>query len=208
MALEIRVLVVEDDPETRMLTEALLSGRKGVCLCALAKDGLEGLELVEQTRPDIVLLDLILPGMDGLDFLRALRRRSARPAVVVASQASEPTVIRLAFQLGASYYLIKPLNFDSLPDLFHSLCLEPRERTAAVLSTGAEGAIPLKEGYAAAMAAQNTSYACVEKNIRSMVGKLQAGACGEYQALMGGLPAERPSNELFLRRLARRILEW
>mgnify|MGYP000311481342 CR=1 FL=1 len=75
MALEIRVLVVEDDPETRMLTEALLSGRKGVCLCALAKDGLEGLELVEQTRPDIVLLDLILPGMDGLDFLRTLRRR-------------------------------------------------------------------------------------------------------------------------------------
>ena len=58
----IRILVVEDDPETRMLTEALLSGRKGVCLCALAKDGLEGLELVEQTRPDIVLLDLILPG--------------------------------------------------------------------------------------------------------------------------------------------------
>ena len=131
MALEIRVLVVEDDPETRMLTEALLSGRKGVCLCALAKDGLEGLELVEQTRPDIVLLDLILPGMDGLDFLRTLRRRNERPAVVVASQASEPTVIRLAFQLGASYYLIKPLNFDSLPDLFHSLCLEPRERAAA-----------------------------------------------------------------------------
>ena len=127
MALEIRVLLVEDDPETRMLTEALLSGRKGVCLCALAKDGLEGLELVEQTRPDIVLLDLILPGMDGLDFLRTLRRRNERPAVVVASQASEPTVIRLAFQLGASYYLIKPLNFDSLPDLFHSLCLEPRE---------------------------------------------------------------------------------
>ena len=88
------------------------------------------------------------------------------------------------------------------------LGVEAAARTAAVLSTGAEGAIPLKEGYAAAMAAQNTSYACVEKNIRSMVGKLQAGACGEYQALMGGLPAERPSNELFLRRLARRILEW
>lgn len=125
--------------------------------------------------------------------------------------------------------VLEHLLCDSLPDLFHSLCLEPRERaaadylrgmgasglgveaaarTAAVLSTGAEGAIPLKEGYAAAMAAQNTSYACVEKNIRSMVGKLQAGACGEYQALMGGLPAERPSNELFLRRLARRILEW
>ena len=158
MALEIRVLVVEDDPETRMLTEALLSGRKGVCLCALAKDGLEGLELVEQTRPDIVLLDLILPGMDGLDFLRALRRRSARPAVVVASQASEPTVIRLAFQLGASYYLIKPLNFDSLPDLFHSLCLEPRERAAA--------------DYLRGMGASGLG---VEKKLDSLPGQLSGG---------------------------------
>lgn len=218
MALEIRVLVVEDDPETRMLTEALLSGRKGVCLCALAKDGLEGLELVEQTRPDIVLLDLILPGMDGLDFLRALRRRSARPAVVVASQASEPTVIRLAFQLGASYYLIKPLNFDSLPDLFHSLCLEPRERaaadylrgmgasglgveaaarTAAVLSTGAEGAIPLKEGYAAAMAAQNTSYACVEKNIRSMVASSRPGPAGSIRPSWAAFRPNGPATSSF-----------
>ena len=61
------------------------------------------------------------------------------------------------------------------------LGVEAAARTAAVLSTGAEGAIPLKEGYAAAMAAQNTSYACVEKNIRSMVGKLQAGTT--YNAL-------------------------
>lgn len=218
MALEIRVLVVEDDPETRMLTEALLSGRKGVCLCALAKDGLEGLELVEQTRPDIVLLDLILPGMDGLDFLRTLRRRNERPAVVVASQASEPTVIRLAFQLGASYYLIKPLNFDSLPDLFHSLCLEPRERaaadylrgmgasglgveaaarTAAVLSTGAEGAIPLKEGYAAAMAAQNTSYACVEKNIRSMVGSSRPGPAGSIRPSWAAFRPNGPATSSF-----------
>lgn len=218
MALEIRVLVVEDDPETRMLTEALLSGRKGVCLCALAKDGLEGLELVEQTRPDIVLLDLILPGMDGLDFLRTLRRRNERPAVVVASQASEPTVIRLAFQLGASYYLIKPLNFDSLPDLFHSLCLEPRERaaadylrgmgasglgveaaarTAAVLSTGAEGAIPLKEGYAAAMAAQNTSYACVEKNIAPWWASSRPGPAGSIRPSWAAFRPNGPATSSF-----------
>ncbi|MFQ7855168.1 MAG: response regulator [Flavonifractor plautii] len=216
MALEIRVLVVEDDPETRMLTEALLSGRKGVCLCALAKDGLEGLELVEQTRPDIVLLDLILPGMDGLDFLRALRRRSARPAVVVASQASEPTVIRLAFQLGASYYLIKPHNFDSLPDLFHSLCLEPRERAAADYLRGwarpgwgggrradggralhgRGGAIPLKEGSRRHGGPKHQLRLRGEKHPLHG-GQAQAGACGEYQALMGGLPAERPSNESF-----------
>lgn len=138
--------------------------------------------------------------------------------MVVASQASEPTVIRLAFQLGASYYLIKPLNFDSLPDLFHSLCLEPRERaaadylrgmgasglgveaaarTAAVLLHGAEGAIPLKEGYAAAMAAQNTSYACVEKNIRSMVGKLQAGPAGSIRPSWAAFRPNGPAMSSF-----------
>ena len=92
MALEIRVLVVEDDrrPDVDRRAPSCRDPGRGHCLCALAKDGLEGLELVEQTRPDIVLLDLILPGMDGLDFLRALRRRSARPAVVKASQASGP----------------------------------------------------------------------------------------------------------------------
>ena len=218
MALEIRVLVVEDDPETRMLTEALLSGRKGVCLCALAKDGLEGLELVEQTRPDIVLLDLILPGMDGLDFLRALRRRSARPAVVVASQASEPTVIRLAFQLGASYYLIKPLNFDSLPDLFHSLCLEPRERaaadylrgmgasglgveaaarTAAVLSTGAEGAIPLKEGYAAAMAAQTPATPAWRKTSAPWWASSRPGPAGSIRPSWAAFRPNGPATSSF-----------
>ena len=149
--------------------------------------------------------------------------------VVVTSQISDPAVSSLACRLGANYYYIKPVNFEELASLLRSICPGPRVRaaramleemgaaglgaeaaalTAGALAAGGAESLPLKAAYAAAMAAQHTSYACVEKNIRSMVGKLQAGACGEYQALMGGLPAERPSNELFLRRLARRILEW
>ena len=83
-----------------MLTEAFVSGRKGVCLVRAGKGRPGGLELVEQTRPDIVLLDLILPGMDGLDFLRTLRRRNERPAVVVASQARSPRSSGWPFSLG------------------------------------------------------------------------------------------------------------
>lgn len=229
MGADVRVLAVENDPETRMLLEALLPTLPGLTLCGLTGDGLSGLELTDRLQPDVVLLDLILPGLDGLGFLRALGRRRHRPVVVVASQVSEPAVSRLALRLGASYYLIKPLNFDELPRLFRALCPGPRIRaaeallrdmrasglgltaaavTAAALAEGPAGAVPLKEGYAAAMAAQNTSYACVEKNIRLMIARLQAGGSPAYQALMGGLPAARPSNEQFLRRLAGKILDF
>ena len=124
MGAMLRVLVVEDDPGTRTLLAAALTRLPGVELCAAAADGLEGLELLEQLRPDAVLLDLIMPGLDGLGFLRALDR-SRRPVVVVTSQASNQALIRYALSLGASYYLVKPLNFQTLPPLLEGLCLQP-----------------------------------------------------------------------------------
>lgn len=224
----IRVLVVEDDPSARTLLEGLIPTLEGLSLCGVAADGWEGLEQIQRLRPDAVLLDLVMPGLDGMGLLRALRREPWRPVVVVTSQISQPSVIRHVLSLGASYYLVKPLHFEALPELLRALCLGPLERAAetylrslgavglgveaaacaaAVLSQDPEERIALKEGYISAMAVQNTSYACVERNIRAMVGKLhQAGGAG-YRALMGPLAEleQRPSNERFLRRLARQL---
>ena len=220
MAPPIRVLVVEDDPSARLLLAAALADMPGTELCGMAADGLEGLELVERCRPDAVLLDLIMPGLDGLGFLRALDRRN-RPAVVVASQAGGQEVVRCALRLGASYYLVKPLNFQSLAVLLDSLCLRPMvsraealladmgasgrglsaaARAAAVLARE-RGAL-LKQAYAPTVAAEGSSYAVVEKNIRHMVGKLHQAAPPGYLALLGGMPERRPSNLAFLRALA------
>ena len=101
MAGAIRLLAVEDDPAARALLCAVLDDLDVVELCGLAADGMEGLELVEALRPDAVLLDLIMPGLDGLGFLRALPRKN-RPVVVVASQASGTPLVRYALSLGAS----------------------------------------------------------------------------------------------------------
>ena len=220
MAGAIRLLVVEDDPATRALLRAVLDGLNGVELCGLASDGMEGLELVEALRPDAVLLDLIMPGLDGLGFLRALPRKN-RPVVVVASQASGTPLVRYALSLGASYYLVKPLNFQTLPALLEGLCLQPlvqlaqerleemgargrgvtaAARAAAVLARD-ESAL-LKEAYAPTLAAEGANYAGVEKNIRAMVDKLHQAAPPGYLALLGGLPEVRPSNLVFLRALA------
>ena len=223
MAAPIRVLVVEDDPSARFLLAAALADMPGADLCGTAADGLEGLELVERLQPDAVLLDLIMPGLDGLGFLRALAHRD-RPAVVVTSQACGQEVVRCALRLGASYYLVKPLNFQNLSALLDSLCLRPLAGRAQALleAMGAQGrGLPaaaqaaavlarerdtlLKQAYAATIAAQGSSYAAVEKNIRHMVEKLHRARSPEYLALLGGAAERRPSNLEFLRALARAL---
>lgn len=221
MSADIRVLVAEDDPAARRLLTAAIPQLPGLTLCGAARDGLECLELIDQLRPDVVLLDLVMPGLDGLGVLEALRRRRGGPVVVVTSQVSHQGVVKCALSLGASYYLVKPVNCQALPKLLQFLCLAPLKRTALELleEIGASGmgveaaaraaavlcqdpSALLKEAYAPTIFDQHTSYASVEKNIRAMVDKLHANPTPAYLALMDGLPPQRPSNLVFLRRLA------
>lgn len=221
MSAEIRVLVAEDDPAARRLLAAAIPQLPGLALCGTAGDGLTCLALIDQLRPDVVLLDLVMPGLDGLEVLRTLRRRPFRPVVVVTSQVSHQGVVKCALSLGASYYLVKPVNCQSLPQLLQFLCLAPLKRTALDLleemgasGMGMEAAAQaaavlhqhpdalLKEAYSPTITDLHTSYASVEKNIRAMVDKLQANPTPAYLALMDGLPPHRPSNLVFLRRLA------
>lgn len=217
----IRVLAAEDDPAARRLLAAALSRLPGLALCGTAADGLECLSLIRSLQPDVVLLDLVMPGLDGLAVLRALSGQRRRPVVVVTSQVSHQGVVRCALALGASYYLVKPINCQALPQLLSFLTLDPLIRAALALleAMGASGlgmeaaaraaavlcqdpSALLKEAYAPTIAQLRTCYASVEKNIRAMVDKLQTNPTSGYLALMGGLPPRRPSNLVFLRRLA------
>ena len=224
MGAEIRVLVAEDDPAARRLLTAALPQLPGLSLCGAAKDGLECLALIDQLRPDAVLLDLVMPGMDGLEVLRALARRRGRPVVVVTSQVSHQGVVKCALSLGASYYLVKPVNCQALPELLQFLCLTPLKRAAMDLldqmgaaGLGMEAAARaaavlhenphalLKEAYAPTITDQRTSYASVEKNIRSLTEKLFRADTPAWRALWDTPPGERPSNGAFLRALARHL---
>ncbi len=86
----IRVLLIEDDPAYPVLLERLFASVPGLILCGVAQDGRLGLELLEQEQVDVVLLDLVMPEMDGLTFLERLRNRPGRPAVVVPLRGQQP----------------------------------------------------------------------------------------------------------------------
>jgi two-component system, NtrC family, response regulator AtoC len=105
------VLVIDDDPATgRVLASALAA----TCVVEVATSGEEGLRRYERQRPDLVLLDVMLPEMSGIAVLRALKKKSALQPVIMMTAFAEVQTAVQAIKLGAADYLQKPLDPDVL----------------------------------------------------------------------------------------------
>jgi CheY-like chemotaxis protein len=113
-AVHLRVLVVEDDPESLQMMGALLTlwGYQP----HLAPDGRVGLAQAEQERPDVVLLDLGLPGIDGFEVARRLRRmpEGERMLIVAVTAYRGEEHRRQASEAGFDKYLMKPVDIETL----------------------------------------------------------------------------------------------
>ena len=106
MTQPIRVLLVEDHKLVRAGFRALLQDLPGVEVVADTGDGHEALELIEELQPDVVLLDLTIPGLNGLEVLSRVAG-SSRTRVVVVSIHSSPEYVTWALRAGAAGYVIK-----------------------------------------------------------------------------------------------------
>ncbi len=106
-----RVLVVEDNPVNRQLVAAMLE-IMGIRQIIEAKDGEEGLERLAEAMPDLIILDIMMPRMDGFEFLTRLRADPAYAEipVLVATALSESHERARAFDAGASDYVVKPMD--------------------------------------------------------------------------------------------------
>jgi two-component system response regulator AtoC len=118
-----RVLVIDDDPGVRDYMEALVS-RQGYDVFAAA-DGEEALRMLDATQPDLITLDVVLPGMDGLETLERLKSRSPDVPVVMLSGHGQARNIVEAMRLGASDFLRKPFEVEEL-ELAFQKALEKR----------------------------------------------------------------------------------
>jgi DNA-binding response OmpR family regulator len=108
----VRTLVIEDEPRILGFLARGLEA-EGYAVVG-ARDGREGLALAEQLRCDLVILDLLLPRLDGLSVLRELEATQPElPVVIVSARADLSTKLR-GFGLGARDYLTKPFSFDEL----------------------------------------------------------------------------------------------
>jgi DNA-binding response OmpR family regulator len=106
------ILVVDDDVVVRnLLREVLTAHGYGVCM---AQSGVEALELVMRQRPDLVLLDIAMPGMDGIETLRRIRDCCPQVPIVMLTAYGDVETASLALRQGAVDYVPKPFNVGYL----------------------------------------------------------------------------------------------
>ncbi|PLR35557.1 DNA-binding response regulator [Chimaeribacter coloradensis] len=102
-----KILIIEDDLDAANVLEAYL--RRDQFLTVIASNGQHGLEMAFTEKPDLILLDVMLPGMSGTDVMLSLRRKSDIPVIMVTAIGDEPDKIS-ALRYGADDYIVKPYN--------------------------------------------------------------------------------------------------
>ena len=106
-----KVLVVEDDRSIQMVLELVFT-RMAKCEVVLASDGVEGWAMIQKHKPDVVLLDLMMPGMDGFEVCQHAKADEATrhiPIIFLTAQP-QPAAVARAMALGAAGYLVKPFD--------------------------------------------------------------------------------------------------
>jgi two-component system NarL family response regulator len=110
----IHVLVVDDHPPMRMGLVALIRSQRGMDVVAEACDGEEAIELYDDVRPDVVLMDLRMPGMGGVEAILAIRQKHPEARVIVLSTYDLDEDIHRALQSGAQSYLLKDMPIEEI----------------------------------------------------------------------------------------------
>lgn len=112
----LRLLLADDHDLMRAGLRSLISGFEGFEVIGEAANGMETLQLVQQLQPEIVLLDILMPGMNGLEVLSIIKRDQPQVQVIILSMNSAEEYVLQAMRLGASGYIVKsdsPTEFES-----------------------------------------------------------------------------------------------
>jgi pilus assembly protein CpaE len=135
---KIRVLIVDDIAETRENIRKLLQFESDFEVAGAARTGREGIELARETRPDVILMDINMPDMDGITATETVRQELPATQIVILSVQSDPNYMRRAMLAGARDFLTKPPAVDELTAAIRRagrLAHEERLKTRASLTS-------------------------------------------------------------------------
>ena len=119
------VAIAEDNPVVREVLRGIIRQDESLRLVAEAVNGPAALDLVELHKPNVICLDILMPGMDGLAVLRKIKAEHAETRVIIVTGQSTSDVVAEALKLGAHGFVVKPFNADKLLRAIHH-ALAPR----------------------------------------------------------------------------------
>ena len=121
MADAIKVLLVDDHQVVRRGLRTFLEVQDDIDVVGEAADGAEGVDRAEELKPDVILMDVKMPGMDGVDALRRLRELDNRARVLVVTSFTEQRTVVPALRAGAAGYVYKDVDPDALAGAIRSV---------------------------------------------------------------------------------------
>ncbi|MBU3161018.1 sporulation transcription factor Spo0A [Clostridium frigoris] len=111
---KINIIIVDDNKEFCNILNDYLLTQKDIVVTGIAQNGIEAIKLIEEKKPDLVVLDIIMPILDGLGVLERLNTMEIdpRPSIIILSAVGHEKITQRAISLGADYYVIKPFDME------------------------------------------------------------------------------------------------
>lgn len=111
-----KILIADDNREFCELLKEFISQEDDFVLVGIANNGVEAMEIIDREKPDVVVLDIIMPHLDGIGVLEKLVTSGTqpRPKVIMLTAFGQQSVTQRAIELGADYYILKPFDFSVL----------------------------------------------------------------------------------------------
>ena len=111
-----RVLIADDSALVRKSLAAMVSRIPGIEVCGQAEDGCQALDLVKKFNPEVVILDIRMPLLNGINVLEKIKRERANTCVIMITNFPLPAYNKRCMELGADYFFDKSEDFKKIPD--------------------------------------------------------------------------------------------
>lgn len=126
---KIKLIIADDNKEFCRLIREFVKNESDIEIIGIANDGIEALKKVDKLKPDVLLLDLIMPNLDGLGVIERLASGSKKPKIIVLSAVGQDKITQKAINLGADYYVVKPFDLRILIDRIREITIEENQST-------------------------------------------------------------------------------
>ncbi|MGN0986735.1 MAG: response regulator, partial [Otoolea sp.] len=121
---ELNIAIADDNRQALEMLDEILAGEKDFHVVGKAENGNDAYNMIVRTKPDVVLMDIVMPGMDGISVMEKVRSNpelGERVSFIMVTAAGSENLTADAFRLGASYYIMKPFTKESVLDKLRRL---------------------------------------------------------------------------------------
>ncbi|WHX98434.1 response regulator [Neobacillus sp. DY30] len=118
----IKIGIIDDNIQFTEILKDFLSTFNDIEVIGVAHDGMRGMELIKHQKPDLIILDLVMPYSDGLSLLKNIYEENISTKVIILTSIGNEDTITQAKEFGASYFLMKPIELHHLTNMIMSIC--------------------------------------------------------------------------------------